>query len=572
MKLRRSLGWLTAGLVGSLGWCWLAASSEPGPRVPDSKPRLAVLIVFDQLRGDYPARWQELFVKDGFRRFQTEGAWFQNCHYPYSDTITAPGHASVATGCSPHKHGIIANDWYDRVSGQRITSVQSERHGPIPPPAGGTRLPGVAPLRRRQPTIGDSLHAATKGKGRVVSLSIKDRAAILLAALRAQICCWFSTTTGMFMTSTYYSDRLPGFVADFNRTRLADQWFETSWTRLHGQLDYARYSGPDDDSAEGTGYEQGVTFPHPLNGGQKKISPSYYKALTTAPQGNELLLALAKKAIDAEQLGQREDPDLLCLSFSCNDTVGHCWGPDSQEVLDLTLRTDLLIKELLDHLDARVGKGKYIVVISADHGVCPIPEVAQRQGKKAGRVPPSLLTSQAAAFLDGKFAKNGAKLPWIEETAGTWIYLNQGLLREQGLDAAVVEKALADWLAAQPGIQAAYTRSQLRKGPLTNDPLHEAVRLSFHAECSGDVTVVLQPYHLLSPPLSSKMTAYRTSHGSPHPYDTHVPLLVYGAGVRAGVRQERVTPQTAAVILARGLGMEPPSGAEVAVPDHLFQR
>ena len=553
----------------------LAASLSCGERsdpktspAPSGKIKLAVIVVFDQMRGDYLARWEKLYGEGGFRRLMTEGAWFQNCHYPYAYTLTAPGHASLVTGTSPYKHGIVGNDWYDRKSGEVISSVESARHRPVPAPT-NPRIIGTSPFRRRELSVGDVLLEATKGKSKIVSLSIKDRAAMLLAALRA-LCYWFNTNTGTFDTSSYYEDSLRPWVAELNREKMADQWFGKEWTRLRPEIDYAKFSSPADNPFGGIGVLQGQSFPHRLDGGADKITRAYYLAMINSPRGSDLLLALAKKAIDAENLGQNEVPDLLCLSFSSPDLVGHCWGPDSQEVLDITLHSDRIVKELLETLDAKVGKDNYLLVLSADHGICPIPEAAEKQGKKAGRVSPQLLKTDAQAFLNETFA-NGKRLPWIETAVGDNIYLNRGVLREQGLESSTVEKALAGWLAKQPGILGAYTRTQLSNGPITDDSIAESVRLSFHSEASGDVLVVLQPYHLLSSPISSKLTAYRTTHGSPHSYDTHVPLLVYGPGVRAGVRDERITPQAAAAILSRGLGIDPPPGAEAPVPKGLFQ-
>ncbi|HYT95335.1 MAG TPA: alkaline phosphatase family protein, partial [Gemmataceae bacterium] len=361
------------------------------------------------------------------------------------------------------------------------------------------------------------------------------------------------------------------WIAEFNKDRMADQWFGKEWTRLRGDLNYAAHSGPDDVEAEGVGYEQGRTFPHPLTGGKDKIGRHYYEAMTFSPYANELLLALAKRAIVAEKLGQNEGPDLLTLSFASNDLVGHCWGPDSQEVLDITLRTDRIVKDLLDFLDVRVGKNRYMLVLCADHGICPIPEVAKAKGKDAGRIAKDLVTAQANAFLNATFGKAGDKEPYIEAFAGHWIYLNRGTLKELGLRQGRVEDALARWLVKQDGIQAAYTRTHLMKGPLKDDPLGEGVRLSFYPERSGDVAVIQKPYYLIGPAVNPKYAdTYRTTHGTPHPYDTHVPLLVYGPGVRAGARDERVSPLAVAAILARGLGITPPKEAQ-PVPTGLFK-
>ncbi len=553
---------LCLGMVLLAVGLWLVPGSSPAqePR----RPRLAVLLVFDQLRGDYLQKWQPLFGEGGFKRLQQDGAWFTNCHYPYAFTLTAPGHASMVTGCSPDQHGIIANEWFDRASREDITAV-------TPPPEETQR--GYGPYRRRQESLGDVLLRVLQGKGRVASLSIKERSAILLAALRAQMCYWFDTMTGRFTTSRYYREEPHAWVTAFNKAKMADRWLGTTWEKSRPTLAYEKFSGPDDVAAEGLGYGQGQTFPHPFLGDE--VNKLYYEAVTNSPCGNELLLELAKTAIVAEKLGQTDATDLLCLSFSSNDLVGHCWGPDSQEVLDITLRSDTLLKDLLDFLDAKVGAGNYVVALCADHGVCPLPELTQAQGKEASRVPPELLTSQAEGVLNQKLLPAGRKLPWIErpkKSVDPWLYLNQATLREQGVRPTAAEQVLADWLRTQPSIEAAFTRTQMLSGARLS-PLGERVRQSFRPEASGDVMVVLKPYCLLSPPLTSaspKTLAYRTTHGSPHAYDTHVPLLVYGPSVAPGPRSERVTPQAIASILAEALRLPRPAGAEAPVPAGLF--
>jgi predicted AlkP superfamily pyrophosphatase or phosphodiesterase len=554
-------------LGGVLAFLAFPESSGQVPSDTTNQARLVVLVVFDQLRGDYLTRWEKLYDKDGFGRLLRDGAWYQNCRYPYAFTLTAPGHASLVTGCPPSKHGIIANDWYDRALRAEVGAVKTERYRTVPPAlAGKEKDEGPAPVRLKQPTVGDALQKM--GKGKVVSLSLKDRAAILMAALRATAVYWFDTVRGMFVTSTFYRDTPHAWVDAFNRERPADKYFGKDWTRLRADLDYRQYSGPDEVFSEGTGYKQGRTFPHPMAGGLEKPGKNYYEAFTTSPYGNDVLLELAKRAIDVEQLGQGDACDLLCLSFSSNDLVGHCWGPDSQEVLDITLRSDLIIKDLLNYLDAKVGRDRYVLVLTADHGVSPIPEVAQAHGKDAGRVPPNLFTTQAADLLQKTFAADRKQLPWIEKSSAGWIYLNQGTLKEAGVPAAKAEQALVDWLCRQPGIHGAYGRSRMEQGPLAGDAIGEAVRLSYHPDCSGDVAVVLKQHYMVSGPISDpRNDAYRTTHGTPHPYDTHVAFVLFGAGVRPGVRQERMTPLATAAILARALGIDPPTGAEYPIPD-----
>jgi hypothetical protein len=415
--------------------------------------------------------------------------------------------------------------------------------------------------------LADALKQATAGKGRAVALSFKDRSAVLPGGRRPDACYWLDTATGQFVTSTYYRDGLHAWVEDYNKAQPADRWAGKEWTRLRPDLDYARYSGPDDVVGEGKGVFQGRAFPHPMGGaGASVLKPAYYGALYNSPFGNEVLLGLVKRAIDAERLGTRDVPDLLCVSFSCNDPVGHCWGPDSQEVFDVTLRSDLIVKDLLAHLDAKIGKGRYIVAVTADHGVCPLPEVTRSQGKEAARVSPNLLITGAEDFLDRKFGARAGKVRWLEATTEPWLYLNRQLIAQRALKEADVEAALAGWLKGQEGIQAAYTRAQLTAGVPADDTIGKMVQRSFQPDRCGDLYVLLKPYHLLSSPLGTG-----TTHGTPYAYDTHVPLLVYGPGVRAGARQDAVTPQAAAVILARVLGIKPPTGAEATVPEGLFE-
>ena len=541
-------------------------SAEAGDQQVD-RPKLVVMIVFDQMRGDYLSKWQPLFKEGGFKRLQQDGAWFTNCHYPYAYTITAPGHTSLMTGTSPYKHGIVANDWYDRENRDTITSVT--------PPPDKVRS-GRGPYRRRVQVLGDVLIDLLMGKCKVFSFSIKDRSAILMAASKANGVYWFDNKKGKFMTSAFYRDEEHEFAKAFNRSNFVEKWLGTDWNRFDPNLDYAKHSGPDDFAAEGIGYEQGQTFPHPFKLGSKAATAKevYYSAVENSPAGNELLLTFAKAAIVAEKLGQTDTTDLLTLSFSSNDLVGHCWGPDSQEVLDITLRSDALIKNLLDFLDTKVGKGKYVVALSADHGVCPLPEFS----KKGDRVVPELLTTRAEAFLNATFLGEGKKTIWFEavKKQNPWVYLNHATMKELGLEQSKVERAMADWLNGQPGVERAFTRTEMMAGGVADSPIFESVRKSFYASQSGDVMVILKPYHLFSPPLLStnpeKNAAFRTSHGTPHPYDTHVPLLVMGPRVIAGNRDERIAPQSIAAILADLLRIPAPKGADYSTPAGLIAK
>jgi predicted AlkP superfamily pyrophosphatase or phosphodiesterase len=558
--------------LGLLGFCFLVGLNRFGPPDPPQKQpatphvRLAVLIVVDQLRGDFLTRWDRLFGDRGFRRLEREGTWFQNCYYPYASTYTAAGHTSVATGCSPRTHGIIGNDWYDRDTGEVVSAAGAldVREVPYIESKGTSKKPvfGGSPHHIRVETLADALKEATRGKGKVVVLSLKDRAAVPMGGKHPDACYWLHSRSGMFVTSTYYRARLHPWVEEFNRARPADRWLGSQWERLRDDLDYDLHATIDDVDGEGTGFAQGRTFPHPF---ADKPTDKFYEAVVNSPFGNTLLVDLAMNAVEAESLGQDDVPDLLALSFSSNDVVGHCWGPDSHEALDVTLRTDRELQRLLLFLDDKVGKGNYVVALTADHGVCPLAEVARAQGHKAGRLEPRLMVRKAEDYLQRKYGKSSA--PAVEMLVLHDLYLGQTWLRAKGLKREEVEKELAAWAREQPQVEAAYTRTELMHPAREEDDiLRRRVRRSFDAERNGDVIVVLKPYHYFWDYFKGG-----TTHGSPHDYDRHVPLLVMGPGVRGGVSKEEVTPQSAAVILAKLLGIQPPASAEVGVPKGLFK-
>jgi hypothetical protein len=461
----------------------------------------------------------------------------------------------------------LGNDWYDRKAAKSVNCVGSDRHAQVPrrtvegtdedEKKGATG--GVSPGRLLQPTFADALKLGTGGKGKVVALSLKNRGAALPGGKEPDACYWMDGGTGRFVTSTCYRDAVHPWVKEFNDGKPAERWKGKTWERLRGDLDYAKLSGPDDAAGEGKGATgQGRTFPHPFEPTDPKAKPAYFTAVYTSPVGIDLLLDLAEKAVAAEGLGADDVPDLLALSFSSNDAVGHAWGPDSQEVLDVTLRSDAVVERLLGLLDDKVGKGRYTMVLTADHGICPLPE-----GGKAGKRVQPATAAKVEAFLTETYGKGAGK--WVEAVSGPWVYLNAKAVAAAGLKGADVEAAVADWARKQDGVEGAYTRAELTAGVPEKDAVGRMVGRSFHPERCGDVYVLLKPYHL-----PSAATGTGTTHGSPWEYDTHVPLVVYGAGVTAGVRKEKASPLSAAAILAKAAGVKSPTGATAGVPDGLF--
>jgi hypothetical protein len=348
-------------------------------------------------------------------------------------------------------------------------------------------------------------------------------------------------------------------MARFNTLKFADHWAKTSWNRLRSDIDYERFAGPDDVASEGTGVKQGRTFPHPMNGGEKTIGPKFYDAVYTSPFGNELTWAAAQTVIENEHLGEDDATDFLTISYSSNDAIGHSWGPDSQEVLDVTLRSDLIMADMIRYLDEKIGRDNYLLVLSADHGVCPLPEVAFAHSLPGKRVDGSQVTAEIEKLLTQRFGKNGK---WIEALTGSGYYLRAAALRSAGKTRTEVEEVIATWLRQQPFVEAVYTRTQLLSEAAL-DALGRSVRASFHPARSGDVIPIIKPYHIFSKYLTG------TTHGSPHGYDTHVPLVVFGADVVPGKHDERISPQAAAVILAQSIGQRLQQSL-VEAPEELF--
>jgi len=550
--------------------------------------KLVVLVVFDQMRGDYLERWQKLFTKEGLGRLQRDGAWYPQCHYPYGTTQTGPGHASMLTGCCPDQHGITMNQWYDRKQGRAVNCSQSNRYERIP--ALPATLPAEqwkesakhsteseaetktkvkeagSPERLLVKTVGDALKEATGGKGKVVSLSFKDRSALLPAGTQADAVYWLDSADGMIVTSSCYRSAVHAWVAEFNRERVADRWFDKEWTRIAPEEIYTQNTGPDQMPGESKGIQQGITFPHPIDGGLSKPGKSYYEALFNSPFGNEMLLELVKRGVVAEKLGQDDVTDLLIISFSSNDAIGHCWGPDSHEVLDVTLRADVLMADLLAFLDKQVGAGQYTLALTADHGICPLPEYSAKKGLDAKRLPGKAIHKAAESHLREKYDPAGkdGTLNFIESVQAPWFYLNESLIAGRGLSTADIANDLAKFLLTQEGIYRTFTRAQMVKGFPLNDPLGQRMRRAYHADRSGDVAWVAKPLYLLDNMVAG------TNHGSPHAYDTHVPLLFFGKGIQPGVRREAVTPQAIAAVLSRAAGIAPPETAVYPVPPRLF--
>ncbi len=531
-------------------WISLAAALLLlAPATFSSSPKLVVVICLDQFRYEYLLRFSEHFGKDGFVNLLERGANFTNASYKHATTLTAPGHAALLTGAYGDQNGIIGNNWYDAKRNRIVYCMEDDNAHLV-----GASGDGVSPSHLIGSTFGDELRICSGFRSKVISVSNKDRAAILLAGKLANGVYWMVDSS--FVTSSYYAETLPLWVRKFNSAGLINSYFGRSWERVLPNEAYATMDADDVPYEEG-GDGLGRTFPHPITGNNaQKISKSYYGALMTSPFGSEVLLEFAKHAVAEEHLGERGVTDLLCVSFSSNDYVGHSFGPDSHEVLDMTVRTDRIIANLLGYLDGRLGPQSCIIALTSDHGVAPIPEYLLKKfpHADAGRVSGRALFAFAAAALSEEFGPPPAGRHWLESTTNN-ISINAEVAAFHGVPVERCAAHLAERLEARPEIACAFTRKELESQP-PKTMLEQLVRNSYYRSRSGDVVFVLKPYYVMGEQPTG------TSHGEPYDYSAHVPLIIVGPGVRHGTFADEVSPTDLAPTLSALLRIEFPAGRE----------
>jgi hypothetical protein len=475
------------------------------------KPKLILAIVIDQFRYDYLTRFRSEY-HGGFDRLLTQGAVFTNAHYDHFPTVTAIGHSTFLSGATPAISGIIGNEWFDRGEGKSVTSVSDPGTQLL---GGGPNRAGSSPRRMLVDTVGDELKIANGGKSRVIGISLKDRAAILPAGHSADGAYWFDTTSGSFVSSTFYFADLPGWVKEFDSARPADRYRGATW----------------------------------LNRTMTQDLPRLYTDVDASPFGNELVERFAERALEAEQLGRHDVTDILAVSFSSNDYVGHQVGPDAPEVHEMALRTDQLVGRLLDAVDKAVGLSNVLVVLTADHGVAPTPEANARRRMPGGRMPNGEITKAVQTALTKKYGEGN----WITSSAEYAVYLNLELIAQKNLDRAEVNRTAAAAALNLPHVFRVYTREQLMGGAALDDIVGRRVMNGYYVRRGPDVEVLLEPYWIFSPS--------GASHGTTFDYDTHVPVIFLGPGIRAGEYDGNIIPNDIAPTLATMLSIETPSGS-----------
>ncbi len=479
---------LAATLCLSASGC-LAPSPEPPP---PAGPKLLLLVVVDQFRGDYLDRFESLWT-GGVRRMLDEGVVFGDAHHRHAVTHTAPGHASLATGCHPRRHGIISNYWPDPVKRRRVYSVEDAEHG-------------VSPANLLMPTLGDWLKQRSR-RSRVFAASGKDRAAVLLAGRDADAAFWYDDDDGSWRSNDYYDGAKAPWVEEFNDQRLADRQLGKAWRPL--PVTPEQLTGVGVEELDLGPLRPG--FPHVYGGLRVAPGESLYGGLYGKPWLDEYLNRFAERLIVEEELGADGWTDLLALSYSALDYAGHGFGPDSPEVLDVLLRFDLQLGELLRLVDERIGLDSVVVALTSDHGVAPVPELGRSGGRR-------LTADGVLCFqqVNSRLADRFGEAQWLFNGP----FLNPAAIADHGVERGLVEDEAARLLAACPGVDRVWRRAELGEDA---QPAARLAANAFHAERSADLLIEFEPFF--------QPTWSAATHGSSYAYDTHVPLVLLVPGL-----------------------------------------
>ena len=505
------------------------------------RPKLVVGIVVDQMRWDYLYRYQKRYTEGGFRRMLSEGYTCENTALPYVPSVTAIGHTCIYTGSVPSIHGIAGNNFVK--DGQKVYCTDDKTVKSV----GSTSDAGLmSPRNLWTTTIGDEMRIASNGRAKVVGVSLKDRASILPAGHNPNGAYWFDDATGRFITSTYYMDKLPQWVRAFNDKHLPERYLSADWNTLYPKATYAESTA--DDTPYENGIREGVKpmLPLPLPALYRKYG---YGIIRNTPFGNTLTLDLARAAIEGEQLGSDEETDLLAISCSCTDYIGHQTGTHAIETEDTYLRLDQALADFLAYLDQKIGRGNYLVFLTADHGAMNNARFLQDR-----RIPAGSWDSKAAARkLREALAKDYPQAADLIKTVMNYqVFLNVDAIRSARLDASKVKERVVSLLQQDPDVLYACDMEKVATASIPDEVKYRIIN-GYNRERSGSVAIVLKPNHY-----DHGMKG--TDHGTWNPYDTHIPLVFMGWGIKHGSTTRPTFMTDIAPTIAALLHVQAPNG------------
>jgi len=539
-------------------------ATEKTPRETSRKPKLILQITVDQLRGDLPDKFMKNMGKGGFRWLKENGVWYKNAHYNYSNTETVVGHSTLATGANPSIHGMVSNVWYDRVKKRLVYNIEDKRYHILSKNAdiddstevdssqalAGTD--GRSPANIMVSTFSDELALYTNEKSKIFGVSVKDRGAVTLAGHNGKA-FWFSKTSGEFITSSFYYDAYPAWVKKFNDQKHAERYLDKSWTLMYDKSKYM-FGDSDDNPWEEDYANFGRVFPHKYQGKENKYF-NYF--LTFSPAGDELTLDFAKAIIDNEKMGQNDVTDYLAISFSSTDYVGHIFGPSSLEAEDNMLRLDKTLASLFKYVDEKVGLENTLIVLSADHGVPEAPGYLEKLGIEAKWISPMKWNKEPS--LERLKKRFGVGQDLIEAFFPPYLYLNHKVIKEKGLDLGEVQKAVAKEIMDIDGIALTVTSTEMSNNTLPNTYLYNAALRNYNAKRSGDILILFEPHCFANDMDGGAIMA--SNHGGPWSYDTYVPVIFAGNGLKGKQIFKRIRPNDIAPTLSAIINAKAPSGS-----------
>lgn len=505
------------------------------------RPKLVIGLVVDQMRWDYLYRYYNRYSNGGFKRLINEGFSAENTFIPYTPTYTACGHTSIYTGSVPAINGIIGNDWYDP---QLKRDVYCAEDTTVSTVGSNTRAGLMSPKNMLTSTITDELRLATNFQGKVIGISLKDRGSILPAGHAANAAYWYDGQTGDWITSSYYMKQLPTWMQDYNKMKLADKFFAKNWNTLYPIETYTQSTADNKDYEGKARGEQTPTFPHPL----KLYAGKNYEMIKSTPYGNTLTLDLAKLAILSEDLGKDDITDFLAVSCSSTDYVGHQYGPNSIEAEDTYLRLDKDLEEFFNYLDKSVGKGNYLLFLSADHGAAHVPGFMAENKIPAGLFDSGKMVSDLNTYLESQFK---IKKPIIAALNNqlNFDHYNKDF---KSVDFTAMKAATIEYLKTINGVVDAVDLARISESTLP-EPMKTAITNGYNAKRSGDIYYILEPNWF-----SGGKTG--TTHGAWNPYDSHIPLVFMGWNVKPGKSNKTHHMTDIAATLAAMLHIQMPNG------------
>ncbi len=531
-------------ITASLG-AVLPTSADTGTNTgPGAKPKLVVMLVADKMPFSSLNRYSDKMGNGGLKFLAENGANFVNCTYQQANTMSSCGNATIATGAHAWAHGIISDQWWDRRKNKAISSVYDENAQMT-----GANAPGPSSKLLKGSTIGDELKLATNGRAKVISMAVSDSQALLLGGRLANISLWFDSKTGNFVTSSQFGRDLPNWVKTYNDTRPAERYSAKPWVRLLPETQYG-VSTRDDYTHERPLPQDGKAFPHVIS--NPVPGEGAYATLPITPMSNQMVLDLAKEAIEKEGLGNHTDTDLLMVGLSAGDKLVSYFGPTSQEAQDLVLRMDQGIAGLFSYLDQKVGLANCLICFTASSGSQAIPEFSKERGLDGGRIDPKNLKNFLDTTLDNRLGADD----WIEAFEPPYVYLNFNAIDKNKYRQPDVEALAAKVAHSVPGVAEVITTAQLYANQVPSGPYSDGVKKSYFWERSGELYVVPKPGYIFSG------EANGTESGSPYNADSQVPLLLYGFGITGGRYGQAVSPADIASTVAALTGVQCPSLSE----------